>query len=338
MIYLRHVLVVLLLVMGAQAAPAATLKIATVAPDGTAWMREMRSGADEIAERTDGRVKLKFYPGGVMGNYATVMRKMRLGQLHGGAFTGGEVAELYPDFNLYSLPFMFRSLEEVAAVRKVLDPLVIAGLEEKGLMAAGIAGGGFAYLFSRERIAQRADLSGRKIWVPEGDDVSYTFMEVAGVPGIPMSLADVYTALQTGALDTVINTPVGAIAFQWHTKVRNMVDLPVSYVVGLLALDVRTMRNLKQEDRDVVMDVLARVSKRLESINIDDNAGARTALAKQGIAFQSLDETEKSQWWEAGEQTVDALIQDKTYEHDDVLQSTLEAYRSSDTASGGGDT
>ncbi len=69
----------------AGATPAATLKIATVVPEGSAWMKEMRDAASEIEQRTEGRVKLKFYPGGVMGTEKAVLRKIRVGQLQGGA-------------------------------------------------------------------------------------------------------------------------------------------------------------------------------------------------------------------------------------------------------------
>ena len=66
-----------------------TLKIATIAPEGSYWITEMRKAAQTIKQRTDGRVKFKFYPGGVMGGENNVLRKIRLGQLHGGMFTGG---------------------------------------------------------------------------------------------------------------------------------------------------------------------------------------------------------------------------------------------------------
>ena len=88
---------------------ARTLKIATLSPDGTAWMQELRKGGKEIEERTEGRVKLKFYPGGVMGNDQTILRKIRIGQLQGGAFAGGGLVEVYNDMQVYSLPFLFRS-------------------------------------------------------------------------------------------------------------------------------------------------------------------------------------------------------------------------------------
>ena len=60
------------------------LKVASVAPDGSGWMQEMRAGAETIREQTDGRVVIKFYPGGVMGNDGQVLRKIRVGQLQGG--------------------------------------------------------------------------------------------------------------------------------------------------------------------------------------------------------------------------------------------------------------
>ena len=73
----------LILSMAALLSPAAyvhavTIKIATLSPEGTFWMKQMRAGAKEIKQKTQGRVKFKFYPGGVMGNDESVLRKMRV--------------------------------------------------------------------------------------------------------------------------------------------------------------------------------------------------------------------------------------------------------------------
>jgi TRAP-type C4-dicarboxylate transport system substrate-binding protein len=96
-----------LLAGAAATANAADIKIATVAPDGSRWMQQMRAGAEEVNARTSGRVTLKFYPGGVMGNDAQVLRKIRIGQLQGGAFTAGGLGERYPALNLYGIPLLF---------------------------------------------------------------------------------------------------------------------------------------------------------------------------------------------------------------------------------------
>ena len=121
---LRAGLAALLALLGGLAAPAQAaqvLKIATIAPEGSGWMREMRACAAALKERTEGRVELKFYPGGVMGNDVAVLRKMKLGQLHGGAFAGAELSGVYTDAQIYSLPFLFRDQAEVDYVRSKVD-------------------------------------------------------------------------------------------------------------------------------------------------------------------------------------------------------------------------
>src|SRR5262247_3015098 len=112
----RLLLGVLLAAAAATAANAADIKVATVAPDNSRWMQQMRAGAEEVKTRTAGRVTLKFYPGGVMGNDAQVLRKIRIGQLQGGAFTAGGLAERYNGLNLYGIPLLFNSLDEIDAV------------------------------------------------------------------------------------------------------------------------------------------------------------------------------------------------------------------------------
>jgi TRAP-type C4-dicarboxylate transport system substrate-binding protein len=59
-------------------------------------MQVMRQAAEVVKTRTEGRVILKFYGGGVMGNDKKVLRKMRVGQLDGSTFTPSGLAEVYP--------------------------------------------------------------------------------------------------------------------------------------------------------------------------------------------------------------------------------------------------
>ncbi len=277
-------------------ASAATIKIATVAPDGTAWMREMRAAGDAIKKATDGRVEIKYYPGGVMGDDATVLRKIKIGQLQGGAFTGGEATVITPDAQIYSLPFLFRSQEEIDKVRTKLDPFVKRSFDAAGFELLGISGAGFAYLFSTRDIKTRDDLKAAKVWVPQGDQAAELTFKVAGVTPIPLPLSDVYTSLQTGLIDTAANTPSGAIAFQWHTKLKYMVDLPLSYVVGEIVVDKKTTDALSAADHKILDDEFSAGFARLEKATRADNASARDALKQQGITFTVPDETERKSW------------------------------------------
>ena len=287
---------------------ATTIKIATVAPDGTAWMREMRAGGDAIKARTSDRVQIKYYPGGVMGDEPAVLRKIKIGQLQGGAFTGGELSQLVKDAQIYSLPFLFKTQDEVDKVRVQLDPLLKKSFEQAGFEAVGISGGGFAYLMSVKDIKNKDDLKAAKVWVPQGDRIAEAGFKASGVTPIPLPLADVYTSLQTGLIDTVANTPAGAIAFQWHTKLKHMVDLPLTYVVGILVIDKKTLDSLSADDRKAVNDEIGAAFARLEKINRDDNSETRGALEKQGVTIFKPNADETRSWDTVGEAARKELI------------------------------
>ncbi len=275
---------------------ARTLKIATLSPDGTVWMRELRQGGKEIEERTEGRVKLKFYPGGVMGNDQTILRKIRIGQLQGGAFAGGGLVEVYNDMQLYSLPFLFQSYDEVDYIRQRMDPLLRKALDARGFVAVGLSEGGFAHLLSSHPLRRREDLDGHRVWIPQGDDLSRIALETAGISPVPLPIADVYTGLQTGLIDTIASSPIGVIAFQWHTKVRYFTDVPLMYLFGTLAFSKKAFDKLSDADQLIVNDVMGSIFERLDHENRRDNKGATEALRNQGIEFVTPSASETDRW------------------------------------------
>lgn len=275
---------------------AVTLKIATLAPDGSSWMKAMREGAAEVQRATKGRVKLRFYPGGVMGNDKSVLRKIRVGQLHGGALTGGGLAAIDPDSQVYSLPFMFRSATEVDYVRERIDPILIDGLKRNGFTSFGLGGGGFAYLMSQHPLTQVAQLRQQKVWVPEGDLISRRAMEALGVSPIPLPLTDVLTGLQTGLIDTIASSPVGAIALQWHTRVKYLTDTPLLYLYGTLVIANKALKRVSSADRKQLEQAMSRAFARIGEQGRRDNKQARKALRKQGIKFVTPPEADMAGW------------------------------------------
>ena len=148
----------LMLPLSALQAKTQVIKIATLAPDGTNWMTKMRQAGDEISRRTEGRVKLKFFPGGVMGNEQIVLRKIRIGQLQGAALTSTSLSKIAEGNHIFSLPLKFRSNEEMNFVRAKMDPIMIQRLDKEGFTAFKIAGDGFAYLLSKEPLNGLEDL------------------------------------------------------------------------------------------------------------------------------------------------------------------------------------
>jgi len=285
-----------LVLSAAAGAAAADLKIATLAPEGSFWMNEVRRGAEEIERRTDGRVGFRFYPGGSMGTEQTVLRKMRIGQLHGGALLAGTLAEKVPDLEVYSLPLVFRSYAEVDAARARFDDELQQRLEAAGYVSFGFIEGGFAYLMSTKPIRRAEDLRGQKAWIPEGDVIGQSILEAAGLSPVPLPLSDVLTGLQTGLIDAVAGPPVGAVALQWFTRVRHMTELPILYTYGALVVSDRAWRQISEADRGVVREVLEEVTAALDARAREDNRAAREALVEQGVQPVDFDAQAVAEW------------------------------------------
>ncbi len=147
-----------------------------------------------------------------------------------------------------------------------------------------------------------------KVWVPQGDRIAEAGFKAGGVTPIPLPLADVYTSLQTGLIDTVANTPVGAIAFQWHTKLKHMVDLPLTYVIGVLVIDKKILDGLSADDQKTVNEELGAAFARIEKATRDDNTQARAALQKQGVTIFVPNADETKSWDAVGEAARKELI------------------------------
>lgn len=268
---------------------AATLKIATVTPEGSQWMKDMRAGAKEIKERTEGRVQVKYYGGGVMGNDQKVLSRIRIGSLQGGAFTPTALAGQYSGLNLYGLPMVFDSVEEADYVRSRLDSKLSAGLEEAGYVNFGFAAGGFAILMSNTPITKFDDLKGKKVWIPEGDTISRKAMEALSLSPVTLPLTDVLTGLQTGLIDIVGMSPIGALVLQWHTKIKYISDLPLLYTLGFMAIDKRAFNKLSDGDQAIVREVMEGIYRNFDEQNLVDNRGARDAMLNTGIETVSFE-------------------------------------------------
>lgn len=306
-----------------------TLKIATLAPDGTSWMQAMRTSAEEVSQGTDGRVKLRFYPGGIMGNDQSVLRKIRAGQLHGGAITGTGLASIEPDGQVYGLPFTFRSYDEVDYLRQRIDPLLIEDLKRKGYISYGISEAGFAYLMSNRPIREIGDLKDHKVWAPEGDKISVRAFQAVGISPIQLPLTDVLTGLQTGLIDTVGNTPTGAIALQWHTRVKYLTDLPLLYTYGSLLIQEKALKRLSEADRQILQEAIEKAVSKINAQIRKDNQEAMKALAQQGIELVTPSDTQMDQWQESVVEATDQLAAEGVFSKErlELLRKTLREYR-----------
>ena len=260
-------------------------KIASLAPQGSDWIVRIEKGAKQITKETEGRVKFKIFSGGIQGDDEKVLRKMRSGQLHGGAFSTGSLAKQAPSVLLYGLPFLFNNVAEVTAVREQFDSFVEQDLRKGGLVSFGFAGGGFAKIMSNTPVRSLDDLKGKKVWIPEGDTISYRGMQDFGLAPVTLPVTDVLTGLQTGLIDVIGSSALVALVLQWHTKITHVSTMPVSYIYGVLALDEKHLSKLSDEDQQTVERVFRKVYTEIEAKSMKDSEDATEALMGSGITL-----------------------------------------------------
>jgi len=315
--------------LAAGSSHAVVLKIATLAPEGAYEITQMRAAAKEILTRTQGRVKFKFFTGGVMGNDQGVLRKIRINQLQGGAVSTGSLSEYYPDNQIYSLPLLFNSFDEVDYVRKRMDPVLIKGFEKSGFIVFGIAEGGFAFIMSNSPVLSINDLQKQKVWIPDNDKAALEAVNAFKVRPIPLSVADVRTGLQTGLLDTVAIPPAYAILLHWHTQIKYITQLPLLYTTGVLAVSKRAFNKIDTPDRQTVKQIMGRAFVRIDNHNRKQNAEAIIVLKDMGMQFVNPDPRSMLEWKEKAMEVPERLVAKGiiTKEINETMNSLLGNFR-----------
>lgn len=329
---LRSAALVLAALLAAGPLSAQTLKIATVTPEGSSWMRDMRAAAAEIGERTGGEVEVKFYGGGVMGDDLRVLRKIRVGQLQGAVLTSSALAGRYPDVLQYGLPLLFRSREEMLFVRRRFDPQLAEGLRESGYETFGFGSLGFASIMSgRKPVVRLEDARGLKIWVPDGDDIGLSAMRSVGLAPVQLPISDVLVGLQTGLVEVIVTPPSGAILLQWHTRLRYVTDFPVVFAFGMLAMDRRAFGRLSEPNQAIVREVFGELAAQLDRRDAEENLQAGQALKNSGLEYLALTSEEVLRWREAFGRIYPQLVREAGMSrdmHEEIMQA-LQDFRGS---------
>jgi len=267
------------------------LKFATLAPAGTTWVRLLHDWANEVRKESHGRLIFKIYPGGVQGDEPEVLKKIRFGQLQGGAFTGYGIGRIYSPTRVLELPFLFNNIEEIDYVRNLFMPEIEQGYRDNGYELLGWMEVGFVYFFSKTPIDSLDDLKERRIWNWQGDPLGQAFFDASGLSPVPLSIIDVYTSLSTGLIDTVYAPPLGAIAMQWFTKAQYITDVPMANGIGSLVVSRRFFQNLPQDLQKILKRTGAATGELLVTATRKDNIDSLKTLQNRGMIMVEATES-----------------------------------------------
>jgi len=305
-----------------------TIKFATLAPDGSTWMKVLRELDKDLRAQTENRVGFKFYPGGVQGDELDVLRKIRNGQLHAGGFSGFGLGAIASEFRAIEVPFMFKTLDEVDHVREELAPYYKDLFEQKGYLLLGWADVGFVYLYSNTPIHSPQELQQAKVWTWSGDKLAELFFTAFEVSPIPLALPDVLTSLQMGVVDAVYAPPLACIALQWFTRVNYMTDVPITYGFGAMLVSKKSLKKVSPEDFAILEKLTAHYSDILVDKTRIQNVEAIESIKKEGVELLTVDAATENIFFTTGRSAWNDGV-GKLYPKEllDRVSATVEEYR-----------
>ncbi len=259
------------------------IKLATLAPQGSSWMKAFNLLNSEVMKKTENKIQFKIYAGGVLGDEKDMLRKMKIGQIQASALTSGGLSTLFKEIDVLQIPFLFEKYEEVDFLIKKMDPFFRKGFEDGGYVLLGWSEGGFVYLMSTLPIATVADLKKAKVWIWEESPMSKAIFDEAGVKAVPLSVPDVLVGLQTGLVEVVYAPPTGAVSLQWFTKIKYLTDVPLVYLAGGIVVKREVFKQIPPSLQGSLLETFQSHLDQLKTVTRNENRDAIKVMTKQGV-------------------------------------------------------
>lgn len=306
------------------------IKVGTIAPLETTYMR-MASEAFREAERlTQDRLKFILYPGMSMGDEPDMIRKMRLDQLQGGFFTVLGISKMVPEMMVLCLPFLFKSVDEVDYLKESLFDMFYELFEKRGfILLAWLDVGGFGQMFSKNMIKTPEDLQQQDVWGWSAEPISLEFLKALNVTPIFIPLPEVLPALQTGMVNAVAANALGCVALQWHTQIRYVEKMDVVYGPVVAVTTKRMWDKTPDGIKEIIKKVIRKHEFRISKAVRRDDDIALVGMYKRGIKIVRFSEKELKPFKELTRPVWDTLV-DQYYPRwllDKIIKE-LESYRS----------
>jgi tripartite ATP-independent transporter DctP family solute receptor len=284
----------------------------------------------DLYEATDGRYAIEVYPNEELGTQADVVQNLSDGTVEM-MYIGGPVMESFnEDFIVFNLPYMFDSIEaqaEVFADQEVVGDLYSSVEESKNItVLAGLHAGVRNVYNSKRAITEPADLEGLKIRVQQSDS-QVAMIEDMGAVASPMGQGEVYSALQTGALDGAENNETVYDALK-HDEVAKYYSYTRHLMIpDYLLINTDVLAEMPDEDREAFLELIPGAVEEANTGFVGFVEESRAAAEELGAEFNDDVDTE------AFEERVAPLVESSI--NNDVRQALFDAVQAANEANAG---
>jgi TRAP-type C4-dicarboxylate transport system substrate-binding protein len=310
-------------------APAAKVKLATLAPRGSSFHKTLLAMGEKWRSAPGGGVALTVYPDGAMGGEADVVRKMRIGQVQAAMLTAVGLSEIDESVSAVQfMPMMFRSLQEVDYVNERMRPLLEKRIRDKGFVVLFWGDAGWIRLFSKEQALRPADVKPMKLFSWAGDNRFMDILKASGYRPVPLETADILPGFQTGLINAVFTIPYYALTTQIYASAPHMLELNWAPLLGGTVVTRKAWDGLPAETQAALRTAAAEAGAQIQAQSRREGDEAVEAMKKRGLVVHAVTPDLDAEWRAAAE-AVYPQIRGKIVPADlfDEVQRLLREYR-----------
>ncbi len=283
------------------AADPIVIKMATLVPAGSAWNRSLQEMGQKWQQVSGGKVVLKLYAGGVAGDDADVVRKIRLGTLNAGLLATTGLADIDRSVLALQIPMLYADYDEADWVAAKMTPILEAQLEAKGFVVLAWVDGGWAHFFTKVPARTPEELKSAKLFTWAGDDRYTELWKGAGFNPIPLPATEISTALQTGLVNALCTTPQVAAIMQWYNNAKNMTDVNWALLLGAVVIEKKTWDKIPADVRPAILAATRETGRQLRKQTRADEIESIEALKKHGVNVITPGPAELQSWHKLSE-------------------------------------
>lgn len=274
-----------------------TVKLGTLAPEGSPWYKVLRSMGEQWEKVSGGQVKLKIFQGGVSGNEGQILKKMRIGQLQAATFTSTGLVDIDRSALALQIPMVISDYTELDYVLGKMAPMLEKRIEDKDFKVLNWGDAGWIHFFSKTPISTVAQLKNLKMYAWSGDPPATNAFLKAGLNPVTVDSTDVLMSLQTGMIEGFPATPLAALSLQWFGLAKNMVSVPWAPMIGATIVSKKAWNQIPAALQPKLLEiarasgeVLKKDVRKLDSDAVDvmKKAGLQTIQAANLAEWQAF--------------------------------------------------
>jgi len=271
------------------AAPAAgdsfTFKLATDAAADYPTTRGLQKFADEVLEKTGGRIKIEIYPSAQLGDENAYLQQLQFGAVDFAKSSVAPLAQFCDELNALSLPYLFDSTDHMF---KVLDgdpgQEIFASFEKANIIGLGYTNNGSRCFFTKKEVKSADDLANMKLRV-QSSPMMMGLVESMG--GFPQAIAstELYSALQTGVVDGAENNINTYYNDSLYEQAPYFIYDHHNIQPEIIIASKMTWDKLSAEDQQIIRDAMKTGMDYQREVWAEAEQKSEDALKEAGVTF-----------------------------------------------------